>query len=223
MAHDQEKVLNIIKFIEFLEKDILKKIFKGKLLLFIQSSKEIREMLRDKNIEVAIRNKAGYILSCQELEDKLSMLNTWFSVSELQLIRCKLGYDGARAIAEALHINTTLKTIDLSWNGIGDDGARTIAEALGKNSTLQMLLLWNNNVGADGARAIADALRVNSTLQKLDLWYNNVGDDGAMAVAEALRVNSTLHVLSLGDNDVGDDTTEALRESWGNRKGTLDI
>jgi len=30
-------------------------------------------------------------------------------------------------------------------------------------------------------------------------------------------------VLSLGDNDVGDDTTEALRESWGNRKGTLDI
>ena len=135
MAHDQEKVLNIIKFIEFLEKDILKKIFKGKLLLFIQSSKEIREMLRDKNIEVAIRNKAGYILSCQELEDKLSMLNTWFSVSELQLIRCKLGYDGARAIAEALRVNSTLHALELDSNRMGDDVQKVLRES------------WGNRVG----------------------------------------------------------------------------
>ena len=223
MAHDQEKVLNIIKFIEFLEKDILKKIFKGKLLLFIQSSKEIREMLRDKNIEVAIRNKAGYILSCQELEDKLSMLKTWFSVSELQLIRCKLGYDGARAIAEALHINTTLKTIDLYNNDVGDDGARAFAKALRVNSTLHALALDYNDVGADGAMAIAESLRVNTTLRELYLWYNNVGDDGAIAVAEALRVNSTLHSLNFDYNYIGDGGARALCESWGNRVGTLRI
>jgi len=78
-------------------------------------------------------------------------------------------------------------------------------------------------VGADGARAIADALRVNSTLQALGLSDNGVGADGARAIAGALRENSTLQKLYLSWNNVGDDAKKVLRESWGNRGGSLDL
>jgi hypothetical protein len=81
MAHDQEKILNIIKFMEFLEKDIFQKIFKGKFLLFIQSSKEIKKVIEEANINVAINiHKKDYKFSNQEIEElsyKLNSLNTW--------------------------------------------------------------------------------------------------------------------------------------------------
>ena len=68
---------------------------------------------------------------------------------------------------------------------MGDDGARAIADALRVNSTLRDLRLGGNGVIDDGARAIADALRVNSTLQTLGLESNDVGDDGARALRES--------------------------------------
>ncbi len=93
-----------------------------------------------------------------------------------------MGADGARAIAESLRVNTTLRELYLWYNSVGADGAR----ALRVNSTLQKLVLGSNDVGAAGARAIADALGVNSTLQKLDLSYNrDVSADGKKALRKS--------------------------------------
>ena len=66
-----------------------------------------------------------------------------------------------------------------------DDGAREIAAALRVNSTLHTLNLNSNSVGDDGAREIAAALRVNSTLQTLDLQYNSVGANGAREIRQS--------------------------------------
>ena len=90
--------------------------------------------------------------------------------------------------------------VSQSSNEFGDDGARAIADAMRVNSSVQQLGLvrlcccmlldvfftflslkfllliqcmtlngsqQNNRIGADGARVIADAMRVNSSVQRL--------------------------------------------------------
>jgi len=92
------------------------------------------------------------------------------------------------------------------------------------NSTLQELNLGWNDVGDDGALAIANALRVNSTLRVLDLFWNIIGNDGTRAIADSLRVNRMLQTLYLESEDiVNKDAKKAVRESWGDRAGTLKI
>ena len=153
-------------------------------------------MIKIANIKIAIKNKKNYrYLDGERLLESLNKLNIWCTVINLRILDCKLGYDRAREIAAALCVNSTLHTLDLGGNHVGDDGMREIAAAL----------------------------RVNSTLQTLNLEYNDVGADGARAIAEALCVNSTLHMLVLGSNDVGSNEENEIRESWGDRVGTLTI
>ena len=48
---------------------------------------------------------------------------------------------GARAIAKALHHNSTLEWLDLSNDSISDAGAVALAQALHHNSTLEELAM----------------------------------------------------------------------------------
>jgi hypothetical protein len=50
----------------------------------------------------------------------------------------------------------------ISANSIGAGGAKAVAEALKVNSTLQTIYLYSNIIGDEGAKAIAEALKVNS-------------------------------------------------------------
>ena len=189
-----------VTLIDLLKKcpDISTLIFSTNILILRQTSKTIYDMLKNANIRIAIKNKEDYEFSNQEeLSYKLNSLNTWCYVYKLCLLHCKLRADGARAIADVLRVNSTLWELNLYYNHVGADGAREIAEALCVNSTLQELYLYGNDVRTNGNMAFASMLRVNSTLQKLSLWDNDIGVRG--------------------------DEERALRESWGNRKGTLDI
>ncbi|KAG0293601.1 hypothetical protein BGZ96_002555 [Linnemannia gamsii] len=64
--------------------------------------------------------------------------------------------------------NSTLTTLDLSFNSIEDDGAKALAKALKTNSTLTTLELSDNMIGGNGAQALAEALKTNSTLTTFD-------------------------------------------------------
>ncbi|KJE92764.1 TKL/IRAK protein kinase [Capsaspora owczarzaki ATCC 30864] len=119
----------------------------------------------------------------------------------------------ARAIAEALKLNTTLTTLVLSENQIGDAGAQSIAEALKVNTTLTELRLEFNQIGDAGAQAIAEALKVNTKLGTLYLRQNQIGEVGALAIAEALRVNKTLALLYLESNFLTKAEIIALRQT----------
>ena len=85
---------------------------------------------------------------------------------------------GIVQLAEALHGNETLTSLDLGHCIVGDDGAAAFAAALRVNHTLLSLNLENCRIGAPGLRAILEAARVNSTLQALDLqslrWDGNL-------------------------------------------------
>ena len=70
-----------------------------------------------------------------------------------------------------------------------------------------------------GGQAIADVLRENRTLTNLNLGDNRLGQGGGQAIAAVLRVNTTLTELNLWGNELGE--RSAVRQSWGNRGGTL--
>lgn len=76
----------------------------------------------------------------------------------------------------------TLTALDLTHNNIRDDGAKTIADAMQVNSTLITLLLSANNIGSAGANGLAKAINSNkhaSAMRRLDLDDNCIRDDGA--------------------------------------------
>ncbi|XP_004363847.2 hypothetical protein CAOG_03008 [Capsaspora owczarzaki ATCC 30864] len=135
------------------------------------------------------------------------------TMTELKLGGNLIADVGARAIAEAVRANCTLTVVDLAENRIGDAGARAFAETLKVNNTLTKLDLNENQIGDAGAQAIAEALKVNKTLTRLGLWHNQIGAAGAQAIADALKVNTTLTELYLYQNKIGDDGAQAIAEA----------
>ena len=119
---------------------------------------------------------------------------------------------GAVALAQALHHNSTLKWLNLSYNSISDAGAVALAQALHHNSTREKLKL-SNSISDARAVALAQALHHNSTLEMLNLSYNSISDAGAVALAQALHHNSTLEELNLSNNSISDAGAVALAQA----------
>jgi len=88
------------------------------------------------------------------------------SVTEVHLnSNKKIGDEGAKALAEALKVNATVKALSLQFCGIGDDGAAALAEALRSNTSLKLLGLrgnldprGNHGIGKQGEQLLLDAV-----------------------------------------------------------------
>ena len=61
-------------------------------------------------------------------------------------------------VINALGNNSTLKSLDISGNVMGDIGAKMLAKALTINSTLTKVIWDRNNITAAGLRDVALAL-----------------------------------------------------------------
>jgi Ran GTPase-activating protein (RanGAP) involved in mRNA processing and transport len=96
-------------------------------------------------------------------------------------------------------VNKTLRYLDLSNNpALGDAGALALANALRVNSALRSLLLADAGVGAPGAKALGDALSANGALVLLQLDRNGrIGDAGAAKLLRGLHGQTSLAHLSL--------------------------
>ena len=78
---------------------------------------------------------------------------------------------GTKILAQALHHNSTLERLDLSYNNISDDGAVALAQALHDNSTLKELdLSGNDAIGKEGTHQLVQALTVNTSITKVTLY-----------------------------------------------------
>jgi len=83
------------------------------------------------------------------------------------------------AIAAVIRENRTLRALDLSWNGMGDGGAIALAAAMSKapeDARLTSLSIGRNRLSAEGARALAPLCGM---LQVLDVSGNPIGAEGA--------------------------------------------
>ncbi|OHE72562.1 MAG: hypothetical protein A2007_06040 [Verrucomicrobia bacterium GWC2_42_7] len=144
-----------------------------------------------------------FCLQLEEVEEIAEILKHDASITTLDLEdgeSDEFGDLGARALADALKINTSLTELNLTANGIGGVGARALADALKTNTSLTKLNLTGNKIGDVGAGALADVLRTNSTLIELNLSDNKISFYGASLIGEALDHNTSLTKLSLDGN-----------------------
>ncbi|XP_068756016.1 NLR family CARD domain-containing protein 3-like, partial [Montipora capricornis] len=135
------------------------------------------------------------------------------SLTTLDLSYNSIGDEGATSLSQALAVNTSLTTLDLSRNSIGDEGATSLSQALAVNTSLTTLDLSCNSIGAEGATSLSQALAVNTSLTTLHLSHNSIGDAGATSLSQALAVNTSLTILALSGNSIGDEGAPSLSQA----------
>ena len=87
--------------------------------------------------------------------------------------------EGPKAVADALLVNNSLTSLDLSSNnlcGVSDWGSGTYT--------------------TEGITAIADALRVNGALTSLDVRSNKIAGDGAAQLSAAVLGNLKIEIFN---------------------------
>jgi hypothetical protein len=164
------------------------------------------------------------------------------ALTEINLYWNDIGPAGGIAMADALSVNATLTTLNLSsTNLIGATGyveaSRLRHQVFAKSpgefrvddkvvfEGREMIVLegkdWKGNVKmkpldwAAGITAIGEALRVDgavTALKFLDLGSNPIGDKGAIAIARGARAQGKLETLILQSCGIGASGAEALGE-----------
>lgn len=103
--------------------------------------------------------------------------------------------------------NSSLKSLDLSYNNLTPTSAKFLAQAL-PCTRIKNLYLYSNKLGDEGACLIANCLP-NSQLTSLEMSFNKIGNAGAIKIAEVLPL-SRLSLLSLMANNIGDLGAQAI-------------
>lgn len=85
----------------------------------------------------------------------------------LHLGNHNVGNDGVYDLAFSLHLNTTLKTLDLSRNNITKEGFTNLSRALKANTGLTSLALKRSYLDAD-IRAIFEQIRQDKSSLSID-------------------------------------------------------
>jgi hypothetical protein len=88
----------------------------------------------------------------------------------VSLVRCGLGGEDAAALAEALKVNVSVTTIDLSSNYISDEGAAALADALKMNTSVTFIYLSSNNIDESILATIRELINRNKRLRHLFLF-----------------------------------------------------
>ena len=114
-----------------------------------------------------------------------------------------MSYNGLTA-QEAVAISDMmicLEELDINYNELGDHGAELLSEGITNTKTLRVLDISGNNIRPSGTTAIANALTNNTSLEELYMYDNYIEQDGAIALGNAITNNKTLKTLSLVPKD----------------------
>jgi Ran GTPase-activating protein (RanGAP) involved in mRNA processing and transport len=89
-------------------------------------------------------------------------------------------------LADALMVNKSLVSINLTGNlkNDYDKGAKWIGAALKVNTSLREIDLTHNGIYCEGSKLLGDALRENTTLFKIVLCNNCISNRGADWIAK---------------------------------------
>ncbi|XP_068753259.1 nucleotide-binding oligomerization domain-containing protein 2-like [Montipora capricornis] len=128
------------------------------------------------------------------------------SLTTLNLSENFFGAEAATSLSQALAVNTSLTTLDLSGNSIGDEGATSLSQALAVNTSLTTLRLPTSLIGAEGATSLSQALAVNTYVTTLDLSRNSIGDEGASSLSQTLA-------FGFAGNYIGDEGAASLSQA----------
>ena len=102
---------------------------------------------------------------------------------------------GGRAIAKLLTRECALEAVDLDDNRVGDEGGCAIADALRVNTNLRSYV--SRHAGHLSTHAARSHTRVRGCGHRLTLRNNSIEDDGLAAIAAALEESGTIMQLAL--------------------------
>lgn len=84
---------------------------------------------------------------------------------------------GARALCKTLAFTHSLRSLNLSRNGLDDATGKWLALLLKRNTSLRRLELESNCLGPLAAKDLAEALSTNESLEYLNLESNPLTDE----------------------------------------------
>jgi hypothetical protein len=166
-----------------------------------RKEERLRQEAEEKRLRAAARKKAEEDKSVQ---DDMS-LRFWIALTRGDAtpadVRLRLDSPvSVRAWAQYLGSNTSIKSLDVSSQGLRDDAGLELADALAVNTGLLSMDLSGNLLGPATFAALAEALERNSTLRSLTVDGNPGGvsdGTGVEAMGHSLAMNSTLTSLSV--------------------------
>ena len=110
-------------------------------------------------------------------------------IRDLRMGWCRLGPTGADKIGEFLYHNSSIVSIDLSYNDIKDSGVERLVYHLNKNNKLQHLNLRGNKITAVGANHLRRLIaNDHPTLTSIELSRNPLKDEGVHVFLSSLTV-----------------------------------
>jgi Ran GTPase-activating protein (RanGAP) involved in mRNA processing and transport len=110
------------------------------------------------------------------------------------------GSETFHALCESLRGNTTLRYLNVGYNGVDLDGVCATALKLDTMS-LETLNLDCNIVSSSGIATLAKSLQGPCTLKVMSLIGCELNDTGLLLLGEALTKNDTLEVLHVRENN----------------------
>ena len=158
-------------------------------------------LLKNKNIE----NILIYYNSFISPEDIVTMspgIENNKNIIQVYLSQCKIGDDGAIALANALFNNINISQINLDENKIGEIGAKAISEKLLSKASLKKLILSHNVINSKGASYIGKNLAEALGIQYLFINSNEIEDEGCEYLSKGIEKNDTLMQLNINNNGI---------------------
>ena len=120
------------------------------------------------------------------------------SLSDLMIVECGVGVDGADHIGKMLLYNKSITSVDLSINNIKDDGVKMLVEHLMSNATLKQLHLMGNDITSIGAGYLSKLFTCNvCTVNDIILDNNPLGDEGVDLILQS--VTAPMELVGLSD------------------------
>jgi hypothetical protein len=116
---------------------------------------------------------------------------------------CFLGPTGIAELAGAIRKQTTLQSLDLSFNSLGSFGIRHLPRIFECISQLKNLNLKSNLIGSGGSCVLASSLPLLQHLHKLDISHNDLSTAGAFRLASTISNLTSLQELDLTANHLG--------------------
>lgn len=114
-----------------------------------------------------------------------------------------VGARGIEALSEWIGFEAcSVRSLFIRTTSMGDAGARAIADALETNTSLRDLSLTGSHISAVGAASIGRALVQNDTLSRLNLAHNRISVEGLIALARGIQQSMALTSLNVSSNQI---------------------
>jgi Ran GTPase-activating protein (RanGAP) involved in mRNA processing and transport len=123
-------------------------------------------------------------------------LMTARSITNLSLSNNGIGDEGGIYLGQALLLNETLHTLDLSCCRLGPGAALVMSQGVRRNATLRRLICDSNPLGEPGGRHLLASLKFNHHLELLSLRGIQFRDTADSKVRTQTRIGSRLNGLA---------------------------